>query len=388
MTDQIKTITDRNSFEKILAKFFTNANVFLKTKTADLRINFMGYSDNVAAFRIAFVKSITGNCLIFSWKENFRIHALAKFNEKQGDDVFLFTIEKFQIISKARVENRKAMDSMDTGGSKNIIFVANLISYSIIENSLSMETKKIGRIKEYIQKETSEAFNHSKIFFCNESKNDSRMQYFLKNKKPIFIPQINTSESGNTETENRNFYINTIYAKDHFLQGKKEYISEISVPLLYKQKMPYGYIQVNNTNILTSSNLLIAKKIAMTIEELLIKEKVFPKSDEKLIVSNISKKGIGIVFKERKYIRYFKVNNLIYLDILFPQKKTASVMAMVRNITLLENNVIMIGCSVEEIDALSEVNYDEFLDSIPASKPESSENQEQPAKPELAEKSD
>jgi hypothetical protein len=388
MTDQIKTITDRNSFEKILIKFFTNNNVFLKTKSADLRINFMGYSDNVAAFRIAYVKSMTGNCLIFTWKDNYRIHALAKFNEKQGDDVFLFTIEKFQIISKARVDNRKALDATDYGESKNIIFVANLISYSIIENSLSMETKKIGRIKEYIQKETSEAFNHTKIFFCNEGKNDSRMQYFFKNKKPIFIPQINTSTSGDPETESRNFYINSIYAKDHFLQGKKDYISEISVPLLYKQKMPYGYIQVNNTNIMTSSNLLIAKKFALTIDELLIKEKVFPKSDEKLIVSNISQNGIGIVFKERKYIRYFKVNSLVYFDILLPQNKTASVMAMVRNITLLDNNVIMIGCSIEEIDALSEVNYEEFLDSFPAPKPESTENQEPDAKPEPAETSD
>ena len=40
-------------------------------------------------------------------------------------------------------------------------------------------------------------------------------------------------------------------------------------------------------------------------------------------------------------------------------------MAMVRNITLMDNKIIMVGCSIEEIDALSDVYYDEFLHTLP-----------------------
>jgi hypothetical protein len=379
MPEQIKTITNKNSFESIFNKFFQNSDVFLKTKNGDIKIKFFGYSngDGIAAFKIPLIKSIHGNCLIFTRSGDNTIHALMKFVEKQEGEMFLFLTEKFQVILRIRGEERKSLDGIEKGISKNVIFITNIISYSIIQNSLVMESKKIERIKEFVGKEMSEAFNYSKIFFCNEGKGDSRMQYFFKNKRPIYIPQINNSAPGESEKEKYNFYINTIYVKDHFLQSQKEYVSEISVPILYRLKMPYGYVQLNNKNIFTSSTLSLAKKFAIHIDELLNKEKVFPKSDEKLIVSNMSKKGIGIVFKERKHIRYFKENNLVYFDILLPEKKIASVLAIVRNITLSDNNIIQIGCSLEEIDALSEVNYDEFLDSISSDKQSPEQTTEQ-----------
>jgi hypothetical protein len=377
MSDQIKTISDKSNFEIIYNKFFQKNDIFLKTKNGDLKIQFFGYSNGIAAFKIPYIKTISGNCLIFTRSGNNTIHALMKFSEKQEDNMFLFITEKFQIIFRARGEARKSLEGIDKGTSKSIIFATNLISYSMIQNSLAMESKKIERIKEYVGKELSEAFNFAKIFFCNEGKGDSRMQYFFKNKKPIYIPQIISDTPGKSDTEKLNFYINTIYAKDHFLQSKREYISEISVPILYRLKMPYGYIQINNKNIFTSSTLSLAKKFAISIDDLLNKEKVFPKSEEKLIISNMSKNGLGIVFKERKYIRYFKENNLVYFDILLPEKKIASVLAIVRNIALLDNNIIMIGCSIEEIDALSEVNYDEFLESLPATEQVSEQKVEQ-----------
>ncbi len=369
MSEQIKTISDKSNFEQIFSKFFQNNDVYLKTKNGDIKIKFFGYSkdDYTAAFKIPYIKSIQGNCLVFTRSGNNTIHAIMRFAEKQDKDMFLFIAEKFQVILRMRGEERKPVEEMEKGPGKNVIFITNIISYSIIQNTLAMESKKIERIKEYILKEMAEAFNYSKIFFCNEGKGDGRMQYFSKNKKPIFIPLVNSPSNGEPDKEKHNFYINSIYSKDHFLQSKKEYVSEISVPILYKLKMPYGYIQLNNKNIFTSSSLALAKKFAISIDELLNKESVFPRSADKLIVSNMSKKGLGIVFKERKNIRYFKENNLVFFDILLPEKKVASVLAIVRNITLSENNVIQIGCSIEEIDALSEVNYDEFLESLPSS---------------------
>ena len=377
MSEQIKTISDKTTFPAILNNFFQKNDVYLKTKNGDYKIKFFGYSNGIVAFKIPLIKSIHGNCIIFTRSGNSTIHALMKFSEKQEDNMFLFVIEKFQIILLAREEERKSLDGIGKGTSKNVIFATNFISYSIIKNSLAREIKKIIQIKEYIGQEMSEVFNYSKIFFFNENKTDSRMQYFLKNKKPIFIPQINNSAPGESETERHNFYINTIYAKDHFLQSQKEYISEISVPILFRLKMPYGYIQLNNKNIITSSTLSLAKKFAISIDNLLNKEKVFPKSEEKLIISNISKNGLSIVFKDRKHMRYFQENNLVFFDLLLPEEKIASVLATVRYINLTDNNLIRIGCSIEEIDALSEVNYDEFLDSLPAEEQTSAQKTKQ-----------
>ena len=52
MAELIKTITDKSLFEKIFYKFFFKNNVFLKTKSGDLKIDFFGYTDGMAALKI------------------------------------------------------------------------------------------------------------------------------------------------------------------------------------------------------------------------------------------------------------------------------------------------------------------------------------------------
>ena len=105
----------------------------------------------------------------------------------------------------------------------------------------------------------------------------------------------------------------------------------------------------------------------MRIDELFIKHKVFSLSEERLLVSDVSKSGLGIVFKERKFIRFFKEGCLVYFDFILPENKKASILAIVRHIALLENKIIKVGCEIKDIDALSEVNFDEFLASVNAS---------------------
>lgn len=365
MADQIKTISDKDKFEEIFRKFFKNDNTYLKTKSGDLKIIFLDYSDTIVTFKIPYLNNVPAACLVFAREGNYTIHAILKSYKKLEKNLFQFTVEKFQIIFRARGEIRKSLDGIAPGESKNIIFISNLISYPIIQNSLAIEIKKTERIKEYLYKEMSQAYNYVKIYFCNEGKHDTRMQYFFSNKKPIYIPKIDINNPNAPETKN-NFYFSNIYLKDQFLQSRKEYISEISIPLLYRLKLPYGYIQLNNSSIFSSSTLMIAKKFALLVDELLNKENVFPKSEDKLIVSNMSKGGLGIVFKERKHIRYFKENSYVFFDLLLPDNKSASILAKVRNITLMDNKIIMVGCSIEEIDALSDVYYDEFLQTLPA----------------------
>ena len=58
-------------------------------------------------------------------------------------------------------------------------------------------------------------------------------------------------------------------------------------------KIPYGYIQVNNSSPLKESSMHEVKKMALIINELLIKHGMFPQAEEKLIVTDISKNGIG-----------------------------------------------------------------------------------------------
>ena len=361
MPDLIKTITDRGLFEDIFYKFFLNRDVFLKTSSGDLKIQFFGYTDGMAALKIPFIKKMYDTCIVFARRENHTLYAHLKFIEKQEEDIYIFTPIQFQVISAARKDPRKTVDI--GGDGKQVIYVGNLISDFIIQNSLAMENKKVDHVKEIIRFDLEKQFKMVKVYFCNEGMGDVRMKFFYDEKKTIMIPDLNKKEAAKDDTFFK-FYINNIYARDYHLINRKNVVSEVSVPVLYKTKIPYGYIQVNNFTPLTESALHIVKRMAIVVEELFAKYKVFPVSDERLLVSDVSRRGLGIVFRERRYIRYFKENNYVYFDIILPAGKKASCLAMVKNIGILENKIIKIGCEIKEIDALSEVNYEEYLESL------------------------
>lgn len=361
MTRQIETISDKNQFEGICSNYFQNNEVYIKTKSGDLEIKYFGYSDGSVAFKIPYVKNIAENCLLIARKGDNTVHTNVKFIEKQEDDMFIFRLLNFQIINMVRSEERKTVDSGAKKG-KEILFVTNVISDFIIQNTMALHAKKVDNLKDDIMTELGNAFKNVKIFFSNEGSSDIRMKFFQTKKQLIFVPDFFGKD---VDKENRsNFFINNVYSKDYYLQNRREFISEISVPILYKMKLPYGYVQVNNTEPLNEAALNIVKKVAVRIDERVTKEKFFPPAGEKMIVSDVTMGGFGIVFKDRKYIRYFKVNSYVLLDMLLPENKKASILAIVRNISILENKIIKVGFKIDEIDALSEVYYQEFVDSI------------------------
>ncbi len=360
MSEQIQTITDKLQFKEIFYKYFIGSEIFLKAKNGDLKIKFLGYSSDQVAFKIPLIKNLSGTCLIFVRHENSIIYAQLKFLEKQEDDSFVFFPMKMQLITIERREDRKTITVEGTG--KKIIYVTNIISDFIMENTLSMETKKLDRIREALKDDIEKHFPYIKIFFFNEGTSDPRMKHFSNMNKPIFIPDIRKKPREQEMAEYNN-YINNIYSKDYYLQNRKQYISEISVPFLFRTKIPYGYIQVNGIVPMPDSVMSIIKKIAASCDDIISRTKLFPVSEEKLLVSDISRNGLGIVFKNRMFIRYFKEKCQVFFDLMLPEGKKASVHAEVRNITLMENKIIKIGCEIREMDALSEVNFEEFLES-------------------------
>ena len=360
MSEQIQTITDKEQFKEIFYKYFINGDIYLKAKNGDLKIQFLGYSSDQVAFKIPLIKNLSGACLIFTRQGNNIIYAQLKYLERQQDDSFVFYPIKMQLITVERREDRKTISVEGTG--KQIIYITNMISDFIMENTLSMESRKLDRIKELLKTDIEKHFPFIKIFFFNEGSSDPRMRHFANMNKPIYIADIH-KKPGEKEIAEYDNYMNNVYSKDYYLQNRKQFISETSVPILFRGRIPYGYIQVNNTTVMPEAVLSIIKKIATSADEIFLKMKFFPVSAEKLLVSNISRNGLAVVFKDRMLIRYFKERCQAFFDLMLPEGKKASIHAEVRNIALLENKIIKIGCEIKEMDAISEVNYEEFLDS-------------------------
>ncbi len=358
MQGSIKTITDKESFEKIFSNFFVANNVFLKTSNGNIKIEYLGYTDNLVAFQIPFLKNMPFSCMIFLRNGSVTIYTQLHHVEKQKDEVYTFEPVKMQLMNIARKEGRKNISQEE--GSKQVLTITNLISDPIIQNDLVLQASKAEKIKIEVLAEIEHLFDRSKIFFCHEGSSDIRMKFFTENIFPLFVANIH-QEPGIKFEKIHKIYMEHIYNKDYYLINRKQLVSEISIPILYKKRIPYGYIQINHTATIDKSTLAMIQKLSYAADFLMGEYNIFNPCQDKLLVSDISKSGLGLVFRERKYIRYFKEKKYALFDILLPDQHKLLITAIVRNISILENKIIKIGCQISNMNEADRNLYEKYL---------------------------
>jgi len=360
MDNIIKTVSDRSQFELLFNNFFVGREIFLKTSTGNLKVQFLGYSDEHAGFRVPSVKNLPEKVTVYTRHKTNTIYASLKLFDVK-EDTFIFIPEKFQIIAEARKEDRKLVGA--EGGQKNVLYIRNIISDTVIKNAIQMNAKKMEKIIEIATFDLQKQFGNIKIYFITQSKNDIRIKFMQEKKDSIFIQDLN-SQPEEEDADHYNYYINNIYSKDSSLSRGHKYISEATAPILHKNVILYGYVQVNNTTAMTDGLLEVVKRMAIIMDQLCLKHNVFAPIQTKFLVSDISKSGLGIVFKERKLISYFRKDSLISFESMLPTQKRAVMAAVVRNITILEGGIIKVGLEVTDMDETSQAHVMEYLQSM------------------------
>ncbi|MDY6935183.1 MAG: hypothetical protein SVZ03_13295 [Spirochaetota bacterium] len=359
MINEVKTITDRKIFEKMLNRFYIDNTVFIKLENRNIEVKLISCLGGLVVIKLPIVTDVPDNSFIFTRCGDNIIYSYLRLCERRSRDIFVFNPVMFQIVIAARKEVRSMMNI--SGEKKWLIFATNIVSDFVLKRSLILESKKIDRIREIIEYNKGKEYKYMKIHFCSEGKNnDARMNYFYNERTPIFISDLNNEQM----ISQHNFYMRNIYAKDSCLMGRRELISEVSVPILYNANIPYGYIQVNDTAPFNRSSLHSVKRIVNLIEELSVEFNIFHVSEERLLVSDVSKGGLGIVFRDKKLIPQYKEDSYVSLDMLLPKSKKASILAGVRHIDMLANKIIKIGFEIKSMDDISTSNYAKFLSLI------------------------
>lgn len=358
MGHQIETVTDKERFPEILDTHYKGSRVIVKLSNGNAIAEYAGRSESTVAFKVHNVKNLPKECLFIS-RDNYRfICGTMKQIEQQEDQLFIFTPEKFQIISSERREQR-----LSTGGEgKQIIFITNIMSNMLLSNDMILEKKKIDKIREHIEDGLDKAYENIRVYFISDRMLDARMKFFLTNPKPIFIPDIKEEASAEDADIYRN-YINNIYSADYIFKNSK-ISSEISIPFLYQMKMPYGYIQINSLNKLDKNIFKNLKQYSAGVARIFDQNRIFKPSMDRFLVADVSKNGFGIAFRDRKLLRQFKENTNVTLDMRLPESSRASIYATVRHITIRETKIISVGFEIIEMDAIGETAYEDFLNSI------------------------
>ncbi len=321
-------------------------------------IQFLGYHDGNVAFRIPRVKNLPESVLVFTHFHLSTIYANLKVLEN-NEDTFIFVPMKFQVISDMRKGER-----IETGAAENkaIVYIGNIISDAMVKISLDGSEKKVSLLKDIIDQDLKGMFERLRIVFINETTIDVRMKYFLQNPSPLYISDMNKAQA--KDDEGLKFYITEIHSRDFKLSGQSELISEISMPVIYKSIITYGYVQVNNSSPMNDNHLALIKKVTMTINEFFMKERIFAPAPDKFLVVNIAPNGLGIVFKDRRQIRHFVQNSRVVFDLMIPDNGNVTMGAVVKNTVFEDNGVIKIGFEISNIDEANRENFDKFLEAM------------------------
>jgi hypothetical protein len=383
MAGTIETITDRSRFPEIFNTHIAQAEVNLRTSNGNLRIRFLGFTEGMVAFKIPYIKSMPDTALVFARIGEVTAYIELKSVDKQADNVFVFSPLKLQLIHTARREDRSTTDG---GSHKSLVFITSIISDFLLYDSIRREKRKIEHIRDKVLDDLKKIFSEVKVLFIAEETGDPRMRFFNEtNNNPIFIPNINEKAAPGEEARQA-FYRENIYTKEQFNMKRKGLISEITMPVLYRGKIPYGYLQTNNTVPINSSSLQILSRASDLASNIIMRSGIFTDfCKERLLVSDVSKKGIGVVFRDRKFIRYFKEKSKVVFDLSLPDGTNLPISAIVRNITLLENKIIKIGCEICTLDDASRSTYEKYLnthipvrDETPPQPPPQSPKEEKP----------
>ncbi|MDA3900798.1 MAG: hypothetical protein PF637_09805 [Spirochaetes bacterium] len=357
MPGLIETITDPQHFQRIFYDFFLKGEVYLKTASGNFKIHFLGYTNGQAALKIPIIKNMPPSCVILCRIPGETIYAQLKLIEKQEDENYLLSPVKIQIISAARNEPRRSI----SGKGKQLLFVTKVISDSIIERSIAFDQRKADLAKQKVSDQLQTMFAFKKIYFSNEGTSDDRMRYFYSRKADYLIPDFKSLDLKNPVQQEFN---NSILSKDYYIQNRGTVTSEASAAIYYRSAIPFGYIQVNHSKKLNQSVLDVIKNLSMQLSRILISAKIFKPLDENLLVSDLSEKGVGIVFRERSYIRFFPEKSYVHFELILPDQIHIPMLTIVRNITFLDNKVIKAGCEIISIDDSAKQVYNHFLDSI------------------------
>lgn len=366
MTGTIQTITDRSAFDRIFYDNFQGGDIFLKTSNGNLKIAFLGYTAGQIAFRIPYIKSMPDTALIFARRAETTIYVELKTIEKQEAEVFVFSPIKVQLIHAARTESRAAVSG--SGEGKNLMFISRIASDFNLSDSVALEKKKTAFVRDKVLSDLRKIFPDVNVHFSSEEMFDQRTIFFNEHaNQPIYIEDI-TKPPASDPSGMYAFYREFIYSKEQFNMKRRGFISEISVPILYRGMIPFGFITVYSTATLNPSAIQILTRAASLSAQMMVKGGVIREvCMERLLVSDISRGGIGIVFRDRKYVRYFKEKRTASFDLLLGDGAQIPMSVIVRNISLLENKIIKVGCALKTVDEEHRAAYDAYIAShVPA----------------------
>lgn len=343
--NEMEIVREPEKIRELYNSCFSGKTVFMKYYNNDIRVKCHGYSVGHVVIAIPYLKSIPDPAVIFSFDDNNIIHLNLKKTAAIQQDLFQFAITRCYLVPSSRNQNRSTIEL--TSANRNLIYITNLITETMINNSLIISHNKINTILNYAEKKMKQKFLFVKMTTAMEIPHDPRMQYIYANNDGYIVSRL--GKHNYKKTPAYEYYMNYIYPGERTIKTGLYRISEAVFPLLYKGKIPYGYLRINKETEFTESEILMAESLIRSIGEHFYKMNVFPVMKDKILVQDISSGGFSTLQNQKKNARLFKNGNVVCCDIVLPDRKEINILARITYNKSKDNGLIRSGMKIEKI---------------------------------------
>jgi len=224
---------------------------------------------------------------------------------------------------------------------KKVLYVTGLVSLDSFIDRLSSINHKRDNVIEYCTSKLKQKFDLVSIELRRSYRLDPRMRLMDSLKKPIFAPDRNDPEkwqlSARVSFAEQFVSYSDYRSLDQYGNIPAGAVSEIDVPLSYRNLFLYGFIQVYSTHVLQAEDYLFVERYARSLEKEMESQGLLPTNTEKSPVVDLNLSGMGIMHPHNaSVLRDFQVGDEVIFDMHFPRLPAIAFPGVVANAKSLE----------------------------------------------------
>lgn len=280
-----------------------------------------------------------------------RIVAICKFVIRNGPTEILYP------LSLEITDDAKNVAETDSSAK---FFLTNLTSSKEIAFVIEANRKKVtGFVLNFFDSEVKNLVPYHKIFLASGEVTDFRLKQLVRIPKIIFYspelpPNFNARQYFPQDT-----YIEEIQKNDFKIPAGLK--SEVTIPILFRGKLPIGYIQVNTPRILDDATFQALRKIAVALETQLRKINLVFEEAKALPIQTIDMQQVELEITDRLLLRHFQPGLTILFRLQKQQESLGQFSATIRGSANLGGGRTRVTIEFQEMEAMSELNLEEAL---------------------------
>ncbi len=293
-----------------------------------------------------------GNRRVLVRHNKKRIVAVCKFVLRNGPTEILYPYA-LEITDDTR------KDVADTDNSSRF-FLTNLTSSKEIAFVVEANKKKVnGFVINFFDSEIKNLAPYHKIFLASGDSTDTRLKHLQKNPRIIYYSPDPPANFNARQYFPQDVYLDEIQKSD--LKVPANLHAEVTIPILYKAKIPIGYIQVNTPRYVDEVVLQTVKKIGVALETQLRKIGLVFEEERPLPILNLDMKTLELEFSDRLLLRHFQPGLTVLFRVQKAQDSLGQFSAVVSKSVNIGSGRTRATLDFQEMDAMSELNLEEAL---------------------------